>query len=148
MFLFTNYLPILWLAVVVSMVILEAATYQLVAIWFALGGIGALLAATAGLWGFRGQFTLFVAISVVSLIGTRPFIRKVLRGQPTPTNADRIIGQEAGGKEPSSPRKKGRGPGPGLDWSANATEEIPAGAVVEILSIEGATVHVCPKERP
>ena len=26
--------------------------------------------------------------------------------------------------------------------------EIPAGAVVEILSIEGATVHVRPKERP
>lgn len=138
----TNFLPILWLIVIVAMVVLEAVTYQLVAIWFALGGIFALFAAVAGLWGFQGQLTLFAVVSLLALIATRPLIRKVLKVKKTPTNADQIIGQEAVVVQAISPLKKGRVHVSGLDWSAAAEEEIPVDAVVEILAIEGVTVRV------
>ena len=138
----TNFLPILWLIVIVAMVVLEAVTYQLVAIWFALGGIFALFAAVAGLWGFQGQLTLFAVVSLLALIATRPLIRKLLKVKKTPTNADQIIGQEAVVVQAISPLKKGRVHVSGLDWSAAAEEEIPVDAVVEILAIEGVTVRV------
>jgi membrane protein implicated in regulation of membrane protease activity len=60
----------------------------------------------------------------------------------TPTNADRIIGQQAVVLQAISPLKKGRVHVSGLDWSAAADEEILDGAVVEVLSIEGVTVKV------
>ena len=44
-----EYLPILWLIITVGLVVLEASTYQLVAIWFAIGGLFAMLAAVFGL---------------------------------------------------------------------------------------------------
>jgi membrane protein implicated in regulation of membrane protease activity len=49
-----EYLPILWLIITVGLVVLEASTYQLVAIWFAIGGLFAMLAAVFGLCAFKG----------------------------------------------------------------------------------------------
>jgi len=141
-----NYLPILWLAITVALVILETMTYQMVAIWFALGSLAALLAATAGLWGFQGQLTLFVVVSIAALIGTRPFVKKVLKTKKVPTNADRVIGKTAVVLQEISPIKKGRVRADGLDWSAISAEEIPVGAKVTIESMEGVTVYVRKKE--
>ncbi len=135
-------LPLLWLALTVGLAIFEAATYQLVAIWFALGALVAMFCAYLGWLGFTGQVTVFVLVSLLALIATRPFLRKVLQVKQTPTNADRIIGQEAVVIQAISPLKKGRVRVAGLDWAAAADSEIPADAVVEILSIEGATVNV------
>lgn len=138
----SDYLPILWLIVIVAMVVLEASTYQLVAIWFAVGAVAALLASVLGLWGFNGQLFLFVIVSLAALIATRPLLRKLLKVKKTPTNSDRIIGQEAVVIKTITPLEKGRVHVSGLDWSAAADSEIPEGTVVEILSIEGATVKV------
>ncbi len=143
---FTNYLPILWLALTVLLVVLEASTYQLVAIWFALGSLAALLAATAGLWGFTGQLTLFVVVSIGALIGTRPFVKKVLKTKKVPTNADRVIGKTGIVLQEISPLKKGRIRAEGLDWSAISAQEIPVGTAVVIESMEGVTVYVRKKE--
>jgi membrane protein implicated in regulation of membrane protease activity len=137
-----EYLPILWLIITVGLVVLEASTYQLVAIWFAIGGLFAMLAAVFGLCAFQGQLAIFTLVSLAALIATRPFIKKVLAVKKTPTNADRIIGQQAVVLQAISPLKKGRIHVSGLDWSAAADEEIPDGAVVEVLSIEGVTVKV------
>lgn len=139
---FTNYLPILWLLIMVALVALEASTYQLVAIWFALGALAALLAATAGLWGFQGQLTLFVIVSIVALLATRPFVRKLLKNKKVATNADRVIGKQAIVLKEISPLKKGRVRVDGLDWSAISAQEIPAGETVIVESMEGVTVRV------
>ncbi len=140
----TNYLPLLWLALVVALVVLEAATYQLVAIWFAIGGLFALFAAYFGWFGFTGQLTVFVLVSLAALIGTRPFIKKVIKVKKTPTNADSLIGKEAVVIKAISPLKKGRVHVSGLDWAASSDEEIPVESIVEILSIDGATLKVKP----
>ena len=41
---FAILVPILWLVAIVLLIVLEAVTYQLVAIWFALGAAAALIA--------------------------------------------------------------------------------------------------------
>ncbi len=138
----TNYLPILWLAAVVGLALLEAATYQLVAIWFAIGALAAMFCAYLGWLGFTGQVTVFVLLSTAALIATRPFLKKVLKVKQTPTNADQLIGQEAMVIRAITPLKKGRVHVSGLDWAAAADLDIPEGAIVEILSIQGATLKV------
>jgi len=140
------YLPLLWLGVAVALVLLELATYQLVAIWFALGAVVTLLATVAGVEGLKAQLTIFALASALALASTRPLVKKLLRQKHVPTNADQLIGQCGQVIVPISPSKKGRIHVGGLDWSAAADVEIPLGAQVEVLAISGATLTVRPKK--
>lgn len=85
---------IFWIVLLVVLVIVEAATAQLVTIWFAAGAAAALIAERchAPQW---LQWILFIAVSVIALIATRPLVRKVTKNKRQPTNADRCIGQTA-----------------------------------------------------
>jgi membrane protein implicated in regulation of membrane protease activity len=85
-------MPYLWLAVIIIAIVAEAATAQLVSIWFVVGGIGALIANLCGadLW---VQVVVFILLTVLSLICTRPFIKKLLSFKKEETNAGRYIGE-------------------------------------------------------
>ena len=89
---FTIPLYLLWLAAVILLVVIEAATMGLTCIWFAIGALGALLTALLRLplW---LQVTVFVVLSAVSLIMLRPVVRTHLQTNRTATNADRVIGR-------------------------------------------------------
>lgn len=82
----------IWLAVLVGFIILEAATVQLVTIWFAVGALAGLIAALfhAPVW---LQIALFALVSVLALVLTRPLVKKMTARKFSPTNADRFIGQ-------------------------------------------------------
>ncbi len=85
---------IFWIVLLVVLVIVEAVTAQLVTIWFAAGAAAALIAERchAPEW---LQWIIFIAVSVIALIATRPLVRKVTKNKRQPTNADRCIGQTA-----------------------------------------------------
>ncbi len=87
------YLPYIWLGVTVLAAVVEGLTTQLISIWFVTGGIAAFLTALCGgpLW---MQALLFSGVSVLALIVTRPFVRKITKSRRVPTNADRYLGQE------------------------------------------------------
>ena len=80
-----------WIALVVILLVAEAATVQLMTVWFALGGLAALVAAALGA-DVLVQVLLFVGVSAVALIATRPLVKKFTRKKIQPTNADRNIG--------------------------------------------------------
>ena len=88
-----NTVTIIWLAVAVVMAILEAATTQLVSIWFAIGGAAACVTSlfTDSIW---IQVIVFVAVSAVALLATRPLAKRMKAKKAEPTNADRNIGRE------------------------------------------------------
>ena len=65
----------LWLALAVFLGIIEACTVQLVSIWIAGGAVAATIVAACG-FGMGVQIGVFLAISVVLLIATRPFVKK------------------------------------------------------------------------
>ena len=59
--------PILWLILVILLIVLEVATYQLVAIWFALGAAAALIVSLFELSG-TVQIVVFIAVSALRLM--------------------------------------------------------------------------------
>lgn len=112
----TNQL-IFWAVVFVISAVAEAVTMQLVSIWFAIGAIAAFISAFFLPFGF--QLTVFVAVSLLCLIASRPLIKKLMVKTVIPTNIDREIGCRAIVIEQIDGRtKNGRVRLNGVDWNA------------------------------
>lgn len=86
--------PLIWLGVVALFLIIEAATVGLTTIWFAGGALVAAIAAWAGA-GEAVQWILFIAVSLVLLIFTRPIAVRYMNKGVEKTNVERLIGQKA-----------------------------------------------------
>ena len=89
----------IWLAVIIISVAVEAFTLTLCGIWFAAGGVAALIAASLSV-GLMGQWIVFIVFSALLLVLVRPLCRRFLGSRQQATNADRIIGQIAVVTEP------------------------------------------------
>lgn len=85
---------VLWIAVMVVMFIVEAATVSFVSIWFAGGALAALITALFG-GTLLIQFIVFTIVSAVLLIGIWPLRTRLTRRGTVKTNADRVIGMHA-----------------------------------------------------
>ena len=134
----------LWVAVIIATLIVEAATLDLNAIWFALGGLGGLIVTSVG-GSLHVQLVVFVVISAVLIFLVRPFARRVLRPKGAATNADRIIGQEALVTQPiNNTLSQGEIKVFGQLWTARAADggEIPAGSLVRVREIVGVKAIV------
>lgn len=85
---------IYWLAIFVILLIIEIVTMGLTTIWFA---GGALAAMAAGLIGFGTgiQILVFLVVSVLLLVLTRPIAVKYFNQERQKTNAESLIGQQA-----------------------------------------------------
>ena len=139
-----------WIIAIVAFIGIEAATIQLVSIWFMGGALTGMIAAMCGL-GFVWQFGLFVTVSALLLAIFRPILRKKPPPTHTRTNADRLIGREALVTEPIDDlRATGAVRVDGVLWTARSETgaNIPENAVVTITRIEGAKLFVRPVEVP
>ena len=85
---------VLWLIALIVFAVGEAITVGLTSVWFAVGALGALIAAGFGaaLW---LQVVVFLALSGVTLLLVRPLAKKFLTPRYQATNADRVIGATA-----------------------------------------------------
>ena len=83
----------IWLAVIIIAVVVEAASSQLLSIWFAAGGLVALIASVfhAPVW---LQIVLCLVVTMVTLLLTRPLYKKMMGFKKEDTNAGRYVGQE------------------------------------------------------
>lgn len=134
----------IWIGLIVIFVIVEAATVQLVTVWFVVGGIAGLIAYAFGLEIWM-QILIFAVVSAVALAVTRPFVKKFTKGRKQPTNADRYIGQEATVTEPiSNELSTGAVRIGGLEWTARTVDnsEVDKGERVTVEAIEGAKLLV------
>lgn len=86
--------PIFWLIAAIGFVMIEAMTFGMTSIWFAVGAAAALL---TGLFSdsFRVQSVVFVVVSALCLAAFRPLATR-LRTRHTATNGDRNLGREIG----------------------------------------------------
>lgn len=138
---------IIWGIVLVCAVVAEVVTMQLVTIWFAAGSIGAFIAAAAGA-SLIVQLVIFVGISLVLLIFTRPILKKLLKFDFKDTNAGLDIGKTAVVIQEIEPEKGlGRARLGDSEWRAVSEngEKIPEGAVVRVLKIDGTKLIVAPQ---
>jgi len=86
--------PFIWLGLVAVLLVIEALTVGLTTIWFAGGALAAAIAAWAGV-GQIVQWILFIVVSLVLLIFTRPVAVRYMNRGVEKTNVERLIGQKA-----------------------------------------------------
>lgn len=135
-----------WAALIVVFLIVEGVTAGLASIWFALGSAAALISVFFGapVW---LQIVLFIAVSTVTLLFTRPLARKYVNTRTQPTNADRVIGKNATVTERiDNLAGKGYVSVDGRLWPARSVsgEQIAPDTVTVIRAIEGIKLIVEP----
>ncbi len=130
-----------WLFIFIFFVVVELSTVNLVSIWFALGALASLFLSLVN-HSFEIQLAVFIMVSAISLILTRPLVKKFLSKPMERTNLDRIIGKIGIVTEKIVPYAVGEVKIDGKLWSAISDEEISLNSKVEILSIQGAKVTV------
>ena len=133
-----------WIGLIVVTAAVEAATVQLVTVWFAVGGVAGLIAYAAGLEIWL-QILIFAIVSAVALAVTRPLVKKFTNGRRMPTNADRFIGEKAVVTEKiENDLSKGAVKIGGLEWTARSvdSETAEVGEQVTVEAIEGAQLIV------
>ena len=140
---------IYWLAIFVILLIIEIVTMGLTTIWFA---GGALAAMAAGLIGFETglQILVFLVVSVLLLVLTRPIAVKYFNQERQKTNAESLIGQQALVLEDiDTLQAAGLVEVRGQEWSAKTDEpngKIAKNKVVVIEGIQGVKLIVREKE--
>lgn len=140
---------IYWLAIFVILLIIEIVTMGLTTIWFA---GGALAAMAAGLIGFGTgiQILVFLVVSVLLLVLTRPIAVKYFNQERQKTNAESLIGQQALVLEDiDTLQAAGLVEVRGQEWSAKTDEpngRIAKNKVVVIEGIQGVKLIVREKE--
>lgn len=137
----------MWIALAVIFGVVEAATAQIVTIWFAVGSVGALIANVVGA-NTTIQLVVFVAVSILTLIIARPYLKKFTKTEMQRTNADRCIGETAiVTEEINNTQGTGQVKVGGNIWTARSRNSavIPAGEKVTVEKIEGVKLIVSEK---
>ena len=135
---------LLWLAAVVIFIVLEAATNQMICLWFVVGSICAMISSIAGAQ-FGFQMTIFILVSLISLVCFRRVTLKHIKGKELKTNADGLIGRQILITEDVD-NIKGTGQGKinGLSWAVRteSDKELKAGDIATIKRISGVKLIV------
>ncbi|MBQ2667545.1 MAG: NfeD family protein [Clostridia bacterium] len=136
----------IWVLVVIAAVVVELLTTQMISIWFAGGGLIGLIACAlhAPVW---LQIVLAAVVTLILLLGTRPFVNRYLQKGTVATNADRVVGQTGIITEAvDNVLEQGRVKVLGSDWRAVSADGTPlaAGTNVRVERIEGVKLIVSP----
>ena len=137
-------ISIIWLVVLAILLVIEFLTLGLTTVWFAGGALVAFLVSLAGgpLW---LQLLLFIAVSVVLLLFTRPLAVKYLNKDVQKTNVDSIPGQKGIVTATIDNLKaEGQVTIQGMEWTARAKNgnTIEKGKVVRVTAVEGVKLIV------
>lgn len=133
----------LWLILLIVFIVVEALTAELVSVWFAVGAAAAFFAsALTSSW--LVMFTVFVLVSAVTLLFTRPLVKKRLQPDHVPLNADLNVGRTAWVIVPIKPGVTGRVRLDGVDWTARSEYELAEGAMCTVVSVDSTTLTVLP----
>jgi len=136
-----------WLVAFVILIGIEAATMALTTIWFAGGAVFAFFAAVLG-FSVQTQLVVFLIVSFILLLFTRPLAMRFVNRETVKTNVDGLIGRKAkvitkiDNNEPS-----GATVVDGQEWTARSTDDavtIPVGTHVVIKEVRGVKLMVEP----
>lgn len=140
------YMVWIWLAVFLLAILIEAISQDLVAVWFALGALIALI-----LSGFQDitwyvELIVFAFVSLFVMVLIRPFTKKILHNSIRYTNIDEMVGKRVGVLKEINKYEPGEVKINGIVYSASLLEEvydpIKVGDIVEIVTFKGNKVVV------
>ena len=130
-----------WFIAFVVLLIIELVTVNLVTIWFAIGAVAAIIT-TIFTDSILIQCIAFVVVSVISLLITKPLMKKFKKFEVEPTNSDRVIGKVGDVTKKIDKNKYGEVKVYGNTWTASSKQVINVGERVKVLSIDGVKLVV------
>lgn len=135
--------PWIWLIIFIVLIAIEAFTFSLTTIWFALGALVMILISLLKL-PFSVQLLVWLILSSVLLYFTRPYALSKLKVGRVKTNVDSLVGKSALVVKTITKHEKGEIKINGIIWSAKTENEetLEEGNECEIVEIQGATALV------
>lgn len=136
---------VLWLVILIVAICVEVATMGLTSIWFAGGALIAVIAAALSfpVW---LQIILFLVVSIVLLVFTRPVAVKYFNKDRVRTNVESMIGRQAiVVSEIDNLQGIGQVTVGGQEWSARSEDDkkrMAVGSVVEVVAVNGVKLIV------
>ena len=141
-------LNLIWLGLFILLLVIEIITVGLTTIWFAAGALAALAANVLGA-NLIIQIIIFLAVSVVLLIFTRPWAEKHLNRKRVRTNYEREIGKVIRITEKvDNLDQTGKSVVDGQEWtvrSRNDSDIFEAGALARVVAVSGVKLIVEPE---
>ena len=136
---------IVWLVILIIAIAVEVLTMGLTSIWFAGGALVAVVATLVHA-PIAVQIILFFVVSLLLLFFTRPVAVRYFNRDRVRTNVESLIGRQAIViSDIDNIQGIGQVSVGGQQWSARSANDkvtIPAGAVVNVLSINGVKLIV------
>ena len=137
----------IWLILFIILIVIEILTTGLVCIWFAFGALISFIFSY-----FTNsiviEMPIFIITSIISLIITRPILKKYFSKNIIKTNVNKLIGETGIVIENISKTNMGKIKVDGQIWSALNSEKgiIKENTEVEVLAIEGVKLIVRKKD--
>lgn len=132
---------VLWAIVIVGCLIIEGATVNLVTLWFALAAVPSLIMALLGV-SVVIQVIVFVILSTLLLLITKPFVNKLQRGKTIKTNYESIVNKKGVALEDFGTLKDGYVKVEGMEWLASSEETVTEGSTIRVKSVSGSRLKV------
>ena len=138
-------LNLIWLGLFIILIIIEIFTVGLTTIWFAVGSLAAILANMLGL-GLPGQVIVFLVVSCILLIFTRPLAMKYLNKNRTKTNYESEIGKIIRiTQRVDNLSQTGKCVLSGQEWTVRAQEDkeiLEKGELAQVVAVSGVKLIV------
>lgn len=138
-------LNLIWLGLFIVLIIIEIFTVGLTTIWFAGGSLAALLANVLGA-DLIVQVLIFLVVSCVLLIFTRPWAMKHLNKKRVKTNYESEIGKVVRLTQTvDNLNQTGRGVINGQEWTVRSKEDreiLEEGTLARVVDISGVKLIV------
>lgn len=136
---------IFWLGAFGVLLLIEILTLGLTTIWFAVGALAAFLLTLVNA-SLAIQIVVFIIVSMVMLIFTRPIMTKYLNKKTTKTNAESLAGRRARVLIPiNNLKSEGQVMVNGMEWTARSTKDevtFQKDEMVHIVGISGVKLIV------
>ncbi len=138
-------MALIWFIAFVILLIIEIVTINLVSIWFAIGAIASMITSFIT-DSILIQIVVFLIVSVISLLLTKPLMKKFKKFDFQPTNSDRVIGKIGEVVKKISKNEYGEVKVFGNIWTATSDDVIDVGSKVKVVSIDGVKLIVKKEE--
>ena len=133
--------PAVWIIAGLALAALEMIVPGFVIIWFGVAGVvtGVLAIFVRNPY---VEFGIFLALSGVMVVFSQRIARKITRPEPERVGAKRMVGATGLVIAEIRPPEFGRVKVHGEEWRATATDELPVGATIRVVAVDGTHLVV------
>lgn len=139
-------MALFWFTFCLLLIFVEITTVNLVSIWFAIGAFFAMIMALFSDV-FLLQVIIFIIISIITLLITKPLVKKFRKTEIEATNYDRVIGKHAEVIKKITPDDYGQVKVLGSTWTAVCDKVCDVSEKVIVKRVDGVKLVVEKEEK-